>query len=163
MESKKEVVAASNPDNRDPISKEPGSHPVGTGIGSAGGAATGVAVGAVVAGPIGAVVGGALGAVVGGAVGHAAGEVVNPTVEREYWSKNFRTRPYYATGKEYSEYEPAYRYGWEAAGRKDYAGKKFDEIESDLERNWNVNPGATDPWTDAREATHDAWLRVRGN
>lgn len=163
MENKKEVVVDSNHDNRDPITKEPGSHPVGTGIGSAGGAATGVAVGSVVAGPVGAVVGGALGAVIGGAVGHAAGEWVNPTVERDYWSRNFRTRPYYTTGKEYSEYEPAYRFGWEAAGRKDYAGKKFDEVESELQRNWTANPGATDPWTDAREATHDAWLRIRGS
>ena len=47
----------SNPGNRDPFTKEPGSHPVGTGIGSAGGAATGAGVGAVVAGPIGAVIG----------------------------------------------------------------------------------------------------------
>ena len=84
----------SNAGNRDPFTNEPGSHPVGTGIGSAGGAATGAGVGAVVAGPIGAVIGGAIGAVVGGVAGHAAGEAVNPTVEREFWSKNFQTRPY---------------------------------------------------------------------
>ena len=128
------------------------------------GAATGAGVGAVVAGPIGAVIGGAIGAVVGGAAGHAAGEAVNPTVEREFWSKNFQTRPYYKSGKEYSEYEPAYRFGWESAARKDYAGKKFDEVEPELLRDWNGSAdGATDPWTDARDATHDAWLRVRGN
>jgi hypothetical protein len=163
METKKEVVIDSNPANRDPITKEPGSHPVGTGIGSAGGAATGVVAGAAVGGPIGAVVGGAIGAVVGAAAGHAAGEAVNPTVEREYWSKNFKNRPYYKSGKEYSEYEPAYRFGWESAGRKEYAGKKFDEVESELERNWKSNPGAVGPWTDLREATRDAWSRVRGN
>ena len=164
MEDKKQAVIDSNPENRDPITKEPGSHPVGTGIGSAGGAATGAGVGAVVAGPIGAVIGGAIGAVVGGAAGHAAGEAVNPTVEREFWSKNFQTRPYYKSGTEYSEYEPAYRFGWESASRKDYAGKKFDEVEPELLRDWNGSAGgATDPWTDARDATHDAWLRVRGN
>jgi hypothetical protein len=153
----------SNPDNLDPITKEPGSHPVGTGVGSAGGAATGAGVGAVVAGPIGAVIGGVLGAVVGGAAGHAAGEAVNPTVEREFWSRNFQSRPYYKSGKPYSEYEPAYRFGWESAGREDYAGKKFDEVEPELLRDWSGSAGATDPWTDARDATHDAWLRVRGN
>ena len=146
----------SNPDNLDPITKEPGSHPVGTGIGSAGGAATGAGVGAVVAGPIGAVA--------GGAAGHAAGEAVNPTVEREFWSRNFQSRPYYKSGKPYSEYEPAYRFGWESAGREEYAGKKFAEVEPELLRDWNGSAGgATDPWTDARDATHDAWLRVRGN
>src|SRR5664279_4442730 len=161
MEFKKEVVD-SNPENRDPITKEPGSHPVGTGIGSAGGAATGVAVGAAVGGPVGAVLGGAIGAVVGGAAGHAAGEAVNPTVEGKYWSTNFKSRPYYKSGKEYSEYEPAYRFGWESAGRKEYAGKKFDDVESELERGWK-GTGAPGPWTDSREATRDAWSRVRGS
>jgi len=52
--------------NRDPISGEPGAHPIGTGIGAAGGgaaagAATGMAVGTV-AGPVGTAVGAAVGA-----------------------------------------------------------------------------------------------------
>ena len=152
----------SNPANRDPITKEPGSHPVGTGIGSAGGAAAGAAVGAVVGGPVGAVVGGAIGAVVGGGAGHAAGEAVNPTVESDYWSKNFRNRPYYRSGKEYSEYEPAYRLGWESAGRKEYAEKKFEDVEPELERRWSDGQDRKGPWSDSREATRDAWSRVRG-
>ena len=51
--------------NADPITGEPGAHPVGTGLGAVGGAATGATVGAL-GGPVGAVVGGAVGAVVGG-------------------------------------------------------------------------------------------------
>lgn len=163
MDTKKDIVIDSNPANRDPITDKPGSHPVGTGIGSAGGAATGAVVGAAVGGPVGAVVGGVVGAVVGGGVGHVAGEAVNPTVEGEYWARNFKNRPYYRSGKEYSEYEPAYRFGWESASRKDYAGKQFDDVASELERNWRNNPGASGPWTDSREATRDAWTRVRGN
>jgi len=163
MEYKKEIVVDSNPENRDPITKEPGSHPLGTGIGSAGGAATGAAIGTVVGGPIGAVVGGAIGAVAGGAAGHVAGEAANPTSEGEYWSANFKNRPYYKSGKEYSEYEPAYRFGWESAGKKEYAGKKFDEVESELERTWRGGPSAAGPWSDSREATRDAWSRVRGS
>ncbi len=156
-------VAAADPDsaNRDPITKQPGSHPIGTGMGSAGGVVAGVVVGAAVGGPVGAVVGGAIGAVVGGAAGHAAGEAANPTIEREYWSRNFKDRPYYRPGKEYSDYEPAYRLGWESAGRQEYEGKQFDEVETELQRDWKGDPGAADPWTDAREATRDAWLRVR--
>ena len=46
--------------NRDPITGEPGSHPVGTGVGSAGAAAIGAALGAPF-GPIGMLVGGAIG------------------------------------------------------------------------------------------------------
>ena len=159
----KDMVVDTNPENLDPITKEPGSHPVGTGVGSAGGAATGAIVGGAVGGPVGAAVGGAIGAVVGGAAGHAAGEAVNPTVEAEYWRKNFKNRPYYRSGKEYSEYEPAYRYGWESAGREEYAGKKFAEVEPELERNWNSTEGSAGPWSDSREITRDAWRRVRGN
>lgn len=45
--------------NADPITGEPGAHPIGTGVGAAGGAATGAAIGSV-AGPIGTLIGGAI-------------------------------------------------------------------------------------------------------
>jgi phage tail tape-measure protein len=67
--------------NRDPLTGAPGSHPVGTGIGSASAAAVGAAVGGAVAGPAGVLVGGAIGAVAGGAAGHAVGERANPSTE----------------------------------------------------------------------------------
>ncbi|MES2571719.1 MAG: hypothetical protein V4710_16905, partial [Verrucomicrobiota bacterium] len=44
--------------NRDPITGEPGSHPVATGAGAAGGGAAGAAIGTAVAGPVGTVHGG---------------------------------------------------------------------------------------------------------
>jgi hypothetical protein len=148
--------------NPDPITKEPGSHPVGTGVGAAGGAAAGAAVGGAVGGPVGAVVGGAVGAVAGGAAGHAAGEAVNPTVEEGHWRENFRSRPYYREGKSFSDYHPAYRYGWESASRPDYAGKRFEDVEGDLERGWDkARGGVTIAWIEVREATRDAWNRVR--
>ena len=71
-------MTQSNPANRDPLSDAPGAHPVGTGIGAAGGAVTGAAFGAM-GGPIGAAVGGVAGAVVGGLAGKGAAEAVNPT------------------------------------------------------------------------------------
>jgi uncharacterized protein (TIGR02271 family) len=66
--------------NRDPITCEPGAHPVGTGIGAAaGGAAAGAAVGTV-AGPVGTGLGAAAGAIIGGLAGKAGGEAANPTI-----------------------------------------------------------------------------------
>jgi len=56
--------------NLDPITHAPGSHPVGTGVGSVAATAAGAAIGAAVGGPVGFAVGGAIGAVVGGAAGH---------------------------------------------------------------------------------------------
>lgn len=65
--------------NRDPITGEPRSHPIGTGVGAvAGGAAAGAAAGTV-AGPVGTGLGAAAGAVVGGLAGKAAAEKFNPT------------------------------------------------------------------------------------
>lgn len=149
--------------NPDLITKEPGSHPVGTGIGAAGGAAAGAAVGAVVGGPVGAVVGGTIGAVAGGATGHAAGEAINPTLEEGYWRENFTNRPYFRPGKNYTDYQPAYRYGWESASRSDFAGKRFEDVETDLERGWDKARGtASTAWNESREATRDAWNRIRG-
>ena len=66
--------------NRDPITGEPGAHPVGTAVGATAGAvAAGAAVGSV-AGPVGTVVGAAIGAVAGGAAGKGVAETVDPTV-----------------------------------------------------------------------------------
>jgi hypothetical protein len=154
-----------NPDaNRDPLTQEPGSHPIGTGVGAAGGGATGAAIGGAVGGPVGAVVGGVAGAVAGGAAGHAVAEGLDPTVEDDYWRRTYSTRPYYRAGSTYEEYEPAYRYGWESASRPDYRGREFDEVESDLERGWEKAKGKTrEGWRDVKAATRDAWNRVRGH
>src|SRR4051794_13647241 len=79
--------------NRDPLSGAPGAHPVGVGAGAASAGAAGAAVGGVVGGPVGAAVGGAVGAVAGGLAGKGAAEAVNPTVEDEYWRRNYASRP----------------------------------------------------------------------
>jgi hypothetical protein len=145
--------------NADPITGEPGSHPVGTGLGAAGGAATGAAVGGAVGGPAGAVVGGAVGAVAGGLAGKGAAEVVNPTVEDAYWRENYRMRPYVNTSRPYDFYEPAYRYGWESRAR--YMDRRFEDIENDLERGWDRFKGNSKlAWHEAKDAVRDGWHHV---
>ncbi|MEO8053735.1 MAG: hypothetical protein ABI768_01180 [Acidobacteriota bacterium] len=147
--------------NRDPITGEPGSHPVGTGLGSAGGAAGGAAIGAVVAGPVGAVVGGVVGALAGGAAGHAMGEAIDPTVEAAYWRSAYAKKPYYRADRKFEDYEPAYRQGWESAATAE-PGRKFEDVESDLERTWPSYRGSSRvDWSDARKAAQDSWERVR--
>src|SRR5438874_1434090 len=113
--------------NPDPLTGEPGSHPVGTGIGAAvGGAAAGAAGGAV-AGPVGAVAGAVIGGVTGGLAGKEVEEQFDPTAEDAYWQSNYRTRPYVDQGTNYDAYRPAYQYGWES--RNQYGGRMFDEVE----------------------------------
>jgi hypothetical protein len=157
------VVEETTNANRDPITGEPGSHPIGTGAGSVAGAAGGAAIGAVVGGPIGAVLGGVVGAVAGGAAGHSAGEAVNPTLETTYWREHYTHRPYYVAGKSFDYYEPAYRYGWETAGRPEYKNKKFDEIEATAGSGWDNAKGKTElKWVSAKPASRDAFNRVCG-
>ena len=147
--------------NRDPISGEPGAHPVGTGIGAAlGGAAAGAVTGTA-AGPIGTIVGAALGAIVGGLAGKSAAESIDPTSENVYWRDNFMHRPYAASGSTFDDYGPAYGYGVAAYSR--YPGRRFDDLEADLSRDWTTARGRSNlEWARAREAARDAWLRAGG-
>lgn len=148
--------------NPDPITKEPGAHPVGVAGGSGGGAAAGAAIGAVVGGPVGALAGGVIGAVAGGYAGKAAGEAVNPTEEDAYWRTEHTKRPYFKKENGYDHYQPAYKYGWESATNPSYRHKRFDEVESDLERGWDSFRGTTkSEWREVRDATRDSFDRVR--
>ena len=145
--------------NRDPITKEPGSHPIGTATGGTGGALAGAAIGGAIGGPVGAAIGGAAGALAGGLGGHEAAEKVNPTVEDGYWRENYTSRPYVRDNVTYDDYRPAYKMGWES--RERFNGRKFDEVEPDLQKNWASTRGNSRlEWNDAREAARDAWHRV---
>jgi hypothetical protein len=148
--------------NRDPITKAPGAHPVGTGLGAIGTGAAAGAAGGAIGGPVGAVAGAAVGAVVGGLVGKAAAEAVNPTVETKYWREHHDSGPY-ADSAGYDEYEPAYRYGWENFNRRGgRQGQSFDSVESDLQRGWDQAKGKSGLlWDQAKAAARDAWNRVQ--
>ena len=116
-------MAAEDKDlNRDPITDEPGAHPVGTGIGATGGAVAGAAAGTV-GGPVGAAVGGVVGAVVGGLAGKAAAEAVNPTAEEAHWRENYTREPYYEQGRSFDDYGPAYRLGLTGRTRYEETGR----------------------------------------
>jgi hypothetical protein len=147
--------------NRDPITGAPGSHPVGTAAGAvAGGVAAGAAVGTV-AGPVGTAIGAAVGAVVGGLAGKGIAEQIDPTREDAYWRDNFSSRPY-ASGSTYDEYRPAYQYGWDSYTR--LPGRRFEDVESDLSRDWERTKGESSlTWDRAKYATKDAWNRVSDN
>jgi hypothetical protein len=143
--------------NPDPLTGEPGAHPVGTGLGAASGGVAGAVVGAV-AGPIGMAVGAAVGAIAGGLSGKSAAEAVNPSTEEVFWREQYRLEPYYVATRTYDDYAPAYRIGYGAYSR--YSGKRFDEIELDLEREYLAARGvSTLGWSEARAATRAAWNR----
>lgn len=145
--------------NRDPITGAPGAHPVGTALGGASGAVAGAIAGTAVAGPVGTLVGAAVGAVAGGLVGKGAGEAINPTEEDTYWRSHYKSEPYYVVGRQYDDYAPAYRTGYEY--RAEQPGQTFEEVEVDMKRRYDVARGtSTLAWEQARSATRAAWARA---
>lgn len=161
--------------NLDPISKKPGAHPVGTGVGAAlGGAAgivgagagavaagTGASAGALLGGPVGALAGAAVGAVIGGLAGKAVAEKIDPTVEEDFWRKSYQNEPYFTKSYTYDDYGPAYRTGYE--GFAQYNGKPFNEVERELEVDYTKRRGKSRlGWTEAKQAARSAWDRVSG-
>ena len=158
-ESKSTSETLKRDENRDPITGTPGAHPVGTGVGAASGGAAGAAIGTVVGGPIGAGVGIVAGAIIGGLAGKGAAEAIDPTVEDAYWRENYRNRDYVDKTANYESYQPAYRVGYEGYGR--YQGKSYDQVESDLQRDYERAAGRSGlGWEKARRAARDAWDRL---
>jgi hypothetical protein len=146
--------------NRDPITGEPGAHPVGTGAGAAAAGVAGGLIGSL-AGPIGTAVGAAIGGVAGGLAGKGVAEAVNPTEEDTYWRQNYASRDYVDRSKKYDDYAPAYRMGWESCCVNVPAGRTFDQVEPDLAREWDSHRGRSGlGWMQARPAARDAWDRA---
>ena len=145
--------------NPDPITGEPGAHPLGVGAGAASAGAAGAAIGAV-GGPVGIVAGAAIGAVAGGLAGKSVAESIDPTNEDGYWQKNHGSQ-HYAMHGSYERFSGAYRTGYEGAVRHG-ADKDYSEVESDLQSSYEKSKeqgGVT--WDRARHAARAAYERAR--
>lgn len=133
-------------------------HSLGAGTGAVAGGVTGAVVGSM-AGPVGTLVGAVAGGVVGAKAGDSVAEAVNPTEYTQHFESQYKSTPYYAMGREWSDYEPAYQYGYDTYGQ--YHGQKFDEIEGDLERNWDkTRANSRLAWGEARDAVRDGWNHI---
>ena len=152
----------------DPITGEPGSHPVGTGVGAAGAGAIGAVIGAV-AGPLGALAGAAIGSVIGGLAGKGVAEAMDPTGAAEGFRGVHSTSPYAEPDYDFDrDYKPAYRLGVEARNKHHDTVKVYDDpdtafgaVEPQLRAGWEASRGESRlPWEKARQATRDAFDRV---
>lgn len=71
----------------------------------------------------------------------------------------YRDATYFSCGRDWSDYEPAYRYGY--ATHAAYAGRRFDEVEDELAANWpTLQPDSRLLWMEARCAVLDAWRHI---
>ncbi len=160
--------------NLDPLTGEPGAHPIGTGVGAAAGGATGAVLGSAF-GPIGTAVGAVVGAVAGGIAGSGVAEGYDPTEEDAYWSYNHHAQNFAGENDDYEDYARAYRTGY--SGFRD--GKSFDDREADLRMEYEGGPQKADsdasldpasapirrsayplPWDAASPAARAAYERV---
>lgn len=144
--------------NEDPITGEPGSHPLGVGVGTTAGAAAGAGIGAV-GGPVGAAVGAVVGGVAGALAGKAGAEKVNPTVEVDYWRDQHPRQDYADSAYTFDDdYAPAYRMGWEGPDRYN---SSFDAAESAMRDDWEERKDKSRlNWENAKHAVRAGWHRV---
>jgi hypothetical protein len=76
-----------------------------------------------------------------------------------YWRENYRVMSGADPTREYEYYQPAYRFGWESYSR--YGRRSFDEIDEELQREWEEMRAPSGPdWTEARGPARAAWDRV---
>lgn len=81
--------------------------------------------------------------------------------EEAYWREHHANQPYADSSLTYEHYAPAYRTGYESAEK--YAGKQYEEIETDLALDYEKGRvGDALPWDRARPAVKAAWDRISG-
>ena len=125
-------------------------HNIGSGTGAVAGAVTGAAVGSA---------GGPVGSVVGAKAGDSIAEAVNPTEYHDHFKTEYKNTPYYTAGREWNDYEPAYQYGYDTYGQ--YRGQRFEDVETDLERNWDKTRAKSNlEWNEAKQAVRDGWHHI---
>ena len=100
-----------------------------------------------------------MGGLAGGAAAHGVARVVNPAAEEAYWRDSYTLAPGYRAGYTYDDYGPAYRLGYDGYGR--HAGRRYDDIESALQADWERVKGQSRlTWEEAKASTRAAWHRV---
>lgn len=134
-------------------------HNIGSGTGAAAGALTGAVIGTTVAGPVGSMVGAAIGGIVGSKAGDSIAEAVNPTEYEDHFRKSYSSADYYKPDRDWNDYQPAYKYGYDTYGQN--RGRDFDSVEPQLERDWDTRRGDSRlAWSDARNAVRDGWHHI---
>ncbi|MBE9179917.1 glycine zipper family protein [Oculatella sp. LEGE 06141] len=104
---------------------------------------------------------GAVSSVVGGFVAKGASDAVNPAVEDAYWQEQCASRPYVRLGRTYADYKAAYRTGYEGYSRYHQSKQTYDDVESELQRDYESQIKESDlTWDEAKYAVRDAWDRA---
>lgn len=88
-----------------------------------------------------------------------AQEAPDFSAEEKFWRDNYEREPYYMKNRDFIDYAPAFRAGYE--GRRRYAGLRFEDAENQLRSDYERFRGTSLlTWDNARSAAQAAWNRV---
>jgi outer membrane lipoprotein SlyB len=138
---------------------------VGDLVGEAAGGISGVLAGAAIGsfgGPVGTVIGGIAGAIGGWWSGRAISEAVGKITEDDetHYRRHYERTATRAVERSYDEARPAYQLGHIAGMNPDYKGRRFEEIETDLQRGWSDDVrGRYGEWDAVRGYVEEAYNR----
>lgn len=77
----------------------------------------------------------------------------------DHYRAIFRDMPYYSSGRYWSDYAPAYRYGHRM--HAEHRGQRFEDVEEELAEHWDtLKDGSHLAWVEARGAVRDVWMRL---
>lgn len=137
------------------------SETVGETAGGVVGASTGLALGAI-GGPLGAVIGGLAGAVGGWWAGRGIADAITSDDDVAF-RRDFERTPDRLADRSYDQIRPAYVAGHLAGRNPEYAGRSFEDVESDLRCGWNDDVSQQcGEWPAVRRYAHVAFDRARG-
>lgn len=141
-----------------------GDKTVGGTVGGVGGAAVGAGIGTLVAGPIGTAIGALAGAVGGWWAGRATAAAADyKEADDLAYRSDYETAETRAADRGYDDVRPAYQLGHIARKNPDYAGKKFEDVERDLEKGWTTDLRTKHgDWSAVRQHANSAYSRTGG-
>ena len=77
----------------------------------------------------------------------------------DHFQKHYTSASYYNAERDWNDYGPAYRLGYDGYGR--YAGRPYDDVETALEADWERIKGKSRlTWAQAKVSIRAAWHRV---
>jgi len=134
----------------------PEDHALAEGIGAGGGLLAGAALGASL-GPLGAVAGAVVGGVFGTLAGRGIAQATELEAEDSYWKEHYSRSPYHESGSSFTDYGPAYRFGW-LLYTPDVS---FEMAEKAMNDEWEKGRGTSKlEWSRAREAAKEGWEKA---
>lgn len=80
--------------------------------------------------------------------------------DRGHFERHYRETAYYSAGRDWRDYEPAYRLGCEYCNA--HPRLRYEQAEPEMRQAWEARRGPSRlSWAEARDAIHDAWHHVR--